>query len=381
MRVDADMDDMLSDPRAEPSRWRRGYRVATIGGSGTCTGSGCVRPDGVDRPNGLSWPGFGHIRSPATDPAGVRRTIGWTRDGRPDEEWLTTERPGALPSARPPLLSRRLPASVSAVALIALCGLGAWSVGPLLTTWGLSSVDLSDNVFAVARAYQARPAGWPAASGEEAASPLGVPAALTTTSSSYDFEQREADGSPVAYDPCRPVHYVIRTAGAPAGGEALVRAAVASIAQATGLRFVEDGASDEARSNDRAAYQPQRYGNRWAPVLIAWADPAEDPRLDADVAGLAGSVAYGLDGGPMVYVTGQVELDGPQVEMLEQSPDGQQIAMDVVEHELGHLVGLAHVDDPTQLMYPELVGAPSGLGVGDRTGLAARGRGACVADI
>ncbi len=54
--------------------------------------------------------------------------------------------------------------------------------------------------------------------------PIGrvLPAVPVTSTGSYAFLNTEADGDPVGYDPCRPVRYVVRTAGAPPGGEALV---------------------------------------------------------------------------------------------------------------------------------------------------------------
>ena len=45
-------------------------------------------------------------------------------------------------------------------------------------------------------------------------------------------------------------------------------------------------------------------------------------------------------------------------------------------HELGHVVGLAHVHDASELMNPENVGLTR-LGPGDRAGLAALGSGRC----
>jgi hypothetical protein len=91
------------------------------------------------------------------------------------------------------------------------------------------------------------------------------------SSPSYRFTALQADGkTPVTYDPCRPVHYVVRTQGAPVGGQALITEAVGRVARATGLQFRDDGTTSEAPSGQREPFQKDRYGDRWAPVLIAW---------------------------------------------------------------------------------------------------------------
>jgi Matrixin len=51
----------------------------------------------------------------------------------------------------------------------------------------------------------------------------------------------------------------------------------------------------------------------------------------------------------------------------------------VVMHELGHLVGLAHVRDPGELMAESNLERRD-LGPGDRQGLAAVGAGSCHTD-
>lgn len=210
---------------------------------------------------------------------------------------------------------------------------------------------------------------------------LGSPPATPGTSDSYGFMATHEDGTPVAYDPCRPVHLVVREAGAPPGGRRLLLEAVARVSAATGLRFVDDGTTTEAPSDDRAAFQPDRYGDRWAPVLVAWSTPDEQPDLTGDVAGQAGSVRTSRHGGPTVYVTGQVELDGPQLQARMARPSGEAVVRGVIEHELGHLVGLDHVDDPTQLMYPRTTAAVTDYADGDLEGLARLGRGVCDPDL
>ena len=212
---------------------------------------------------------------------------------------------------------------------------------------------------------------------ESAAIPLGAPP-VTAASDSYRFHASpDPEQEMVAFDPCRPVHYVVRPDGAPAGGQELVEQAVAEISAATGLRFVDDGPTTESPSEDRDPYQPERYGKRWAPVLITWSDPAEVPGLAGNVAGLAGPVTRQAPDGPFVHVTGQVVLDAPDLRAgLEQRGDTAGVR-GVVLHELAHVVGLDHVDDPGQLMHPD--GADvTGLADGDRAGLARLGAGECV---
>jgi predicted Zn-dependent protease len=53
----------------------------------------------------------------------------------------------------------------------------------------------------------------------------------------------------------------------------------------------------------------------------------------------------------------------------------------VLLHELGHLVGLDHVSDTKQLMYPEAQLTLTELGRGDIAGLGFAGQGACQPDV
>jgi|SRR5919106_456138 hypothetical protein len=66
-------------------------------------------------------------------------------------------------------------------------------------------------------------------------------------------------------------------------------------------------------------------------------------------------------------MTGTVALDAPQLTHLMAFPRGANAVRAIVVHELGHLVGLAHMDDPSELMYDDNVGRLA-LGPGDREG-------------
>lgn len=221
--------------------------------------------------------------------------------------------------------------------------------------------------------------------GDTSPVPLGEPAPLERTSDAYRFIAMQQDGtSPVAYSPCRPIHFVVNDEKlAPDQRATMARLtddAVARVSAATGLLFQFDGGSSERPSDERAPYQPGRYGDRWAPVLVAWSDPGESPSLEGATAGIGGSAALPLDTGS-VYLTGSLLLDAPDLlEMLE-SPGGEEVVRAVVMHELAHVVGLAHVDDESQLMndegHPDVVD----FGAGDLSGLSRLGRGDCFPGI
>jgi hypothetical protein len=193
----------------------------------------------------------------------------------------------------------------------------------------------------------------------------------------YAFEMMQPDGSgPVTFDPCRPIHYVVRPrAGAPTSG-ALVAQAVAAISAATGLRFVDDGTTDEAPSPTRDLYQPDRYGERWAPVLIAWSDPSEEAGLRGDVAGLGQGLPRRGPDGRATFVSGTVWLDTPGLTPYLRDVRGADAVRAVITHELGHVVGADHVEEPTELMFRDHVGMTF-LGAGDRHAFATLGQGRC----
>ncbi len=193
-------------------------------------------------------------------------------------------------------------------------------------------------------------------------------------------QHQRDEGTPVTYSPCRPIHYVVRRAHEVPGGSAIIDAAVRDIAAATGLSFVSDGATTEPLNEDRRPYQPERYGDRWAPVLITWATKAERPDFGVDVLGLGGSQRVRRPNGSLTFVTGQVDLDASGLAQLNRTM-GSAMVRAVVEHELGHVVGLAHVDDAQQLMYPRAQPGVTRLGAGDLAGLAVLGRGACAPDV
>lgn len=174
---------------------------------------------------------------------------------------------------------------------------------------------------------------------------------------------------------------VINSRTAPIEGRRLLAEALANIGSASGLRFEVEATTEERPSPDRAAFQPDRYGDRWAPVLVAWSEPAELSELTGEVAGIGGSTSIEHRDGQSVYVSGVAYLDGPQLAGILERDNGWAEARSVIEHELGHLVGLGHVDDPDQLMHP--TGSPrvTGPKQGDLAGLSRLGAGPCFEEL
>lgn len=253
---------------------------------------------------------------------------------------------------------------------------------------GLTVLNQQPNVTATTSAtgtitattHMLQPPTQPPPGVEEAPERLAAAIVATTDLRAYRFTDTNPDGTPVRFSPCRPIHYVIRTENAPDGGVDLVHAAIANLSELTGLVFVYDGETDEDPLVDRPAFQPKRYGQRWAPVLIAWATPEELPTIQADLVGEATTFQLVRGNGYAHYVTGQIVFDRTRMGELRRDY-GNDLALAVVKHELGHLVGLAHIETGSELMYPRTRDQVTEFQTGDRAGLALAGDGTCAPDI
>ncbi|KQS69258.1 matrixin family metalloprotease [Modestobacter sp. Leaf380] len=232
-------------------------------------------------------------------------------------------------------------------------------------------------------AVVAAPSGFPTPGVGASGQPLGTPPPAPEDPGAFGFIELQADGtSPVAYDPCRPVDVVLSLDGAPEGAEAMVTDALARLSEVTGLQFDYEGTTAEVPVEGRGVFQPDVYGDRWAPVLIGWRTPDQQPALAGQVAGLGGSAwASPSVDGTKVYVSGNVTLDGPEFADLVTSERGSEVARSILLHELGHVVGLQHVWDTDQLMYATTDGSVLDFADGDLAGLARLGAGECVPDL
>lgn len=198
-----------------------------------------------------------------------------------------------------------------------------------------------------------------------------------TGDGSYSFLQHQPGdpGTPVTYSPCEPIRVEVNPEGVDDEDRAreIVVEALARVSEATGLRLEYVGDTGD-RPRWRGRNRPVLGGSR--PVLVSFATSDEVPELEGKVAGLGGSASVQRNG-TRTYVSGQVTLDADTFDDLLDRRSGARVALAITLHELGHLVGLAHVDDEGELMHAES-GARLDFGPGDLRGLAELGRGSCV---
>ena len=90
------------------------------------------------------------------------------------------------------------------------------------------------------------------------------------------------------------------------------------------------------------------------------------PDLEGSTAGIGGSTPVPVRG-RVRFVTGMVVLDTEAYDRMERRGDRTSEVL-ILTHELGHVLGLDHVDDADELMNAEYHGQ-TGFGPGDLEGL------------
>jgi hypothetical protein len=170
----------------------------------------------------------------------------------------------------------------------------------------------------------------------------------------YEFLATQGD-NPVTWNHCQAIPYQVNPKGAPENWQEIVHAAVADIEKASGFVFADRGTTVKTQLIGAGRYA----GNEWEPVLIVWSDRYQNQGLDGGVIGRGGGGTIRVNG-VLRYVVGQVSLDSSEKDPFETRM--------VLEHELGHVLGLGHTSDRGQLMYGGYHGQ-KGLGKGDIAGL------------
>jgi hypothetical protein len=210
-----------------------------------------------------------------------------------------------------------------------------------------------------------------------AAAAGSISGAPGTAAGTFAFLSKDDDGRPLRFDPCEPVRYTINPNGAPQGAIADVHEAFRRVGLQTGLTFDYVGPTTESHvrigGSERSSYQPNRYGDAWAPVLVSFATEDQEPVLAGNVLGYGGSTSYWTSSSDPAYVTGEIVLDR-DLGLVRPGFGPGMTRGNLVQHELGHVIGLDHVADRSELMYASISGqSPDGYGPGDLAGLSQLG--------
>jgi hypothetical protein len=179
------------------------------------------------------------------------------------------------------------------------------------------------------------------------------------------------NGSVTRWDPCDgSIHVRVNPARGGAGALTDTLTALAALTKATGLHFAYDGTTAFVPTTSNSGAQP-------AAIVIAWAPPGtaagSSDYYTAGAVGEGGWRSSGLsDNGGASWLwkitQGFVVLD-PAVQLTGGFGTGQTRGS-LLLHELGHVAGLGHTSDPSQVMYPQLRNSSTGsYGAGDLTGL------------
>jgi hypothetical protein len=173
----------------------------------------------------------------------------------------------------------------------------------------------------------------------------GQGAVVSQSDNNYTFEVTNSAGSPARWNPCDSVHYEVVTSGAPAGWQNDISNDISQAANATGLSFVSDGT---------AASSPSNYDG----IVISWASQL----TGGDTVGLTTYSYYNTPSFAPQMVAATIQLLSSLT-----AGGGSGGEQPVLLHELGHALGLAHVNAP-EVMNPVDQGYTS-YHAGDLNGL------------
>jgi len=229
----------------------------------------------------------------------------------------------------------------------------------LLLAWHLTAGSERDGSATPAESSgttSAAPGTFPTASAADPAAP-------------YAFWGTDRHGAPLRWDACAPVPFILNLEQAPPGAERDLRRALAELRAASGLDLVLAGLTDERPRIDRPLVEQDDLGWRWRPVLVAWAEPGEGGiPLGASDRGIALPIAV-RDGDREAFITGMVVLNAARSDLEPGFADRSSSIGATILHEVAHILGLAHVVDPTQILAVDPGRGPVVLGAGDRAGL------------
>jgi len=200
----------------------------------------------------------------------------------------------------------------------------------------------------------------------------GVAGAGTTTGPGYTVGT-DASGTVVRWNPCAPIRYTVNADQGGPGAAADVATAVDILRGDSGLNLVYDGpTTDVPQSGYGASTPPGQNG----PLRIAFVQPGASNLLSAapGVVGNGGVSSYGPYQTHPTQVVAAFAVINSQAALTPgfgPTNGGPTSRGRLLLHELGHAVGLGHINDSNQVMYEYTDGRfTPDYGSGDKAGLA-----------
>jgi len=240
---------------------------------------------------------------------------------------------------------------------------------------------------------RATPRATPKATPKPAPKPVPKPAPVAATASwSYALSYTKLGNGKLVvarWNPCRTHTYKVNLAAVPSASRSAVLAetltALRTLAAKTGMSFAYKGTTTEVP-------RPANIAQQSADLVVAYTTPAKTSYLSGEANGYGGFIADMTTtttttgtGTKSTYTTaivkGFVVIDTPSMLRVYTPGFGAgQRRGNLLLHELGHAVGLGHVNDARLLMNPVLSSlTPNGYIAGDLVGLGKVGRNAgCI---
>lgn len=216
---------------------------------------------------------------------------------------------------------------VVALALVLVIG---HTTGALTTAWGWATTGWSEVQSVVTGQPVASSYSWNDRHGDETA---------------FAFSATGPDGSPATWV-CGPISVVINPSGAPAGAVDDFIEAIDIVAQASGLPFRYDGLTELPLTD---GWHPAPPGADQPPVLVGWVTP--ESGLVDEVTGARATTRFRTNAHTKEIVTAKIAVNVNQDVRRAAGFDAVGSRGGVYLHELAHVAGLGHVDNPGQLMF------------------------------